>query len=292
MPVPGAPLLRWWGRQRWIPFGVRDRVLRRLADPDSMAATPFTCDLFGLRYEGDLASFIDWTIYFYGSYERAVLTFLADAARVQGPHAVYLDVGANVGQHALFMSRLVARVHAFEPWDKARQRLLRNIAINALDTVTVHALGLGDADGDQQFHAPASANWGTGSFVPDVNDNRTAGNLPVLRGDTAMARLGIDRVHIVKIDTEGFEIKVLNGLVETIARHRPIVVCEMSGPTLAEAGPDPLATLGRLFGPGWSFLDLGHHMERYRLRPFQGGGEVVTLVAAPDCVAARLRPSS
>lgn len=289
MTVPGAPLLRWWGRQRWIPFGVRDRVLRRLADPDAMASTPFVCDLFGLRYEGDLASFIDWTIYFYGCYERAVLTLLADAAALAGPRAVFLDVGANVGQHALILSRRVAQVHAFEPWDKARRRLERNLALNAVTNVTVHALGLGEHDKDLTFHAPASANWGTGSFVPEVNLNRSDGTLPVLRGDTALAQRGIGRVDLIKIDTEGFEIKVLSGLAETIARHRPVVVCEMSGPTLAEAGPDPLATLNRLFGPGWTFLDLGHHMERYRLRPFRGGGEVITLVAAPDELAPRLR---
>lgn len=288
MTVRGASLLRFWGRRRRLPFGVRDRVLRLFADPDRMPSTPFCSDLLGLRYQGDLSCFIDWSIYFYGCYERAVLDLLADAADLAGPGAVFLDVGANVGQHSLAMSRRVARVHAFEPWAEVRARLEGNIALNRLDNIAVHAFGLGETDAELPFHRPASANLGTGSFVPDVNVNQPGDVLPVRRGDFALARLGIDRVDVIKIDTEGFEMPVLRGLRDTIARHRPVVVCEMSGPTLADAGPDPLAALHGVFGSGWSYLDLGRNMERGLRRPWDGRSEAPALVIAPDQTAARL----
>lgn len=291
MPLPpAAALLRWWGHQRWLPFGLRDRLLRLCANPDAMTAAPFTCDFFGDAYEGDLASFIDWTIFFYGAYERGVLAFLRDVARAAGPGAVFLDIGANVGQHSLFMARHAALVHAFEPWPEVRARLERNLAANAITNVAVHPCGLGDSGGDRQFYAPASANLGTGSFVPDVNLNCATGTLPVMRGDEAMAEFCVERVDLIKIDTEGFEVKVLAGLAGTLSRHRPLVVCELSDTTLAELGADGgvLAGLRRLFNADWRFFELGHHPERYRLLPFAGDGRVVTLAAVPTEKVGRL----
>lgn len=288
---PAAALLRWWGHQRWLPFGLRDRVLRLLADPDRMVATPFAAPFDGGTYHGDLASFIDWTIYFYGAYEGGVLAFLRDCAALAGPQAVFLDVGANVGQHSLYMARRCATVHAFEPWAEARARLERNLTANRIANVAVHPFGLGAQTGDAEFFAPASANLGTGSFVPDVNFNAAQGHLPVVRGDEAVARLGIERIDLIKIDTEGFEVKVLAGLTETLARHRPVVVCELSETTLAELGTghDVSSGLQRLFGDGWTFWDLGDHPERYRRTAYQGGPRVVTLAAVPAALA-RLLP--
>lgn len=280
---PAAALLRWWGHQRWLPFGLRDRVLRRLADPDATAPTPFACEFFGHRYNGDLASFIDWTIFFYGVYERGVLAFLRDTAALAEPRAVFLDIGANIGQHSLYMAHYAEKVHAFEPWCPARARLELNLADNAIRNVSVHPFGLGDASADRQFFAPATANLGTGSFVPDVNLNAAIDHLPVMRGDEAMAQLAIDRVDLIKIDTEGYEVKVVAGLTDTLARHRPVVVCELSETTLAELGADGglFAGLHRLFGADWRFFELGSHPEHYRLAPYGGGERVVTLVAAP-----------
>jgi FkbM family methyltransferase len=288
MPLPPAvPLLRWVGHQRWLPFGLRDRFLRILADPNSLGRAPFTCDFFGLSYRGDLASFIDWMIYFYGAYEGGVLAFLRDCTAWAGPGAVFLDIGANVGQHSLFMARHAAQVHAFEPWPEARGRLEGNLAANDVANVAVHPFGLGDVGGDQLFYAPASANLGTGSFVADVNLNAAMGKLPLLRGDDAMARLGIERVDVVKIDTEGFEVKVLVGLAETLARHRPIVVFELSQATQAELG-DTRAGLRRLFGSDWQFLTLGEHPERYRLTEYCGDHDILTVAAVPMEKAASL----
>lgn len=288
--APATALLRWWSHQRLLPFGLRDRLLRLAADPDRMAPHPFTCDFFGQTYVGDLSSFIDWTIYFYGAYERGVLAFLRDAAALAGPDAVFFDVGANVGQHSLFLAPRVARVHAFEPWDQARIRLERNLAVNNVANVVLHPFGLGDASGEHPFFIPASANLGTGSFVPDVNANATGARLPVRRGDEVVAALAIDRVDVIKIDTEGFEVKVLAGLAGTLARDRPVVVFELSETTWAELAADGSARAGlrRLLPPDWQVFSLGHHPERYCLTPYDDSAAVVNLVAAPPEKASRL----
>lgn len=253
-----------------------------------MIRKQYNCKLFGYSYHGDLSNFIDWTIYFYGSYERSILSLLADAARVRGPGSVFLDIGANVGQHSLFMAGQGVHVHAFEPWEVARSRLERALAENAIKNVSVHPFGLGDEDANLLFHAPASANLGSGSFVAGVNLNASTGVLPVRQGDKALGELGVERVDVIKIDTEGFEIRVLRGLADTLKRFRPVVVCELSATTLAELGSEPVTALREIFGLDWLFLDPGNHPERYRLRPFRPCGTAGTLLAVPETMAGML----
>ena len=283
-------LLRAWCRQRWIPFGIRDRALRALVSPGGMAPTPFECEFAGMRYRGDLASYIDWTIYFYGAYEPGLLAFLRDCAATTGPGSVFVDIGANTGQHALFMASRVDQVHAFEPWPEALDRLEKNISLNALSNVTVHQFGLGEENGTVSFHSPASSNLGTGSFRADVNATPSVGVLSVRRGDDVFAASGLDRMDIVKIDVEGFELKVLSGLRETLARFRPVIVLELLPVVVREQGSaDRMAsTIADILGAGWRLLRLTG-VESYRVEDFaHDGNEVVTAVLVPDRLAAVL----
>lgn len=276
-------LLRWCGHQVWLPRGLRYRLVRRYVDPDRMAPLAFECDFAGLRFAGTLASYIDWSVYFFGAYEPEVLGFLAAAARAAGPGAVFVDIGANVGQHSLFMARRVDRVIAFEPWATARHALEANLARNGLTNVEVRPVGLGDAAADQPFYAPSTTNLGTGSFVPDVNLNEETGCLRVERGDDALA--GLDRIDVVKIDTEGYEARVLAGLRNTLARHRPVVLFELTPPVaVALGGADGLeSALHALLGQGWRLNCLEAIGEGYALVPFAytGDGQAIA-VALPE----------
>jgi hypothetical protein len=50
--------------------------------------------------------------------------------------------------------------------------------------------------------------------------------LEVRRGDDVVKEMALDALHFVKIDVEGFEVEVLKGLCETLARFRPAVFFE------------------------------------------------------------------
>jgi len=243
----------------------------------------FTVDFFGWRYTGDLGRFVDWTIYFYGAYELGILKLLAVAAQQAGEGAVFLDVGANVGQHSLFMSRHAAQIHAFEPWLAVRDRLLSLLAGNGVNNVHVHDFALGDSDQVLPFYAPAGANLGTGSFYPDVNHNQSAGSLRVRSGDAVIEELGLARVDVVKIDTEGFEAHVLSGLRRTLALHGPIVVVE-----IALSVQDNI-DVPSLFPADWQIMIIDSHPEICQLQPFALNGQsMVSVVAGPPDKVSRL----
>ncbi|MBX9634038.1 MAG: FkbM family methyltransferase, partial [Magnetospirillum sp.] len=115
------------------------------------------------------------------------------------------------------------------------------------------------------------------------NMNAAADCLPVMRGDEALA--GLARVDVIKIDTEGFEAKVLAGLKETLARHRPVVLFELTPPVAASLGGTGTLEQGlmALLGPGWRLRCLQAQGERYRLIPFSfdGHGQAIA-VAIPE----------
>lgn len=278
--------LRALGHQRWIRFGLRDRLLRRLASPETMGGISFECDFFGWRYKGDLGNFVEWNIFFYGAYELGLLRLLARAADLGGEEAVFWDVGANVGQHSLFMARHAAQIHAFEPWPTAQIRCRTLLADNHISHVTLHDFGLGDSDQELDFFAPASENMGTGSFCADCNDNQYAGRLRVRRGDDVAAELKLDRLDVVKIDAEGFEPRILAGMQETLRRLGPVVV--------AEIGLDVhgITDLASLFPMGWHLMAASSHPEDDKIVPLEvEGRRMVTVIAAPPDKFSRLLAS-
>jgi FkbM family methyltransferase len=223
-------VLRWIGRRQWIPYGLRDRFIRFFVDPDREQSFPVTVDFFGHRYGGNLASYIDWVVFFFGAYEKEVLDFLADAARCLDCD-VFVDVGANVGQHTLFMSQRARKVVAFEPFGTVRREILQKVQDNALRNIVVHPVGLAEREGEAPFYAPRSGNAGAGTFHHERGRavGMPIGKLPTARGDTLLQDAG--RIDLIKIDVEGCEPNVIAGLSKTIARHRPVLVIEFSAET-------------------------------------------------------------
>lgn len=222
-------LARFIGHQHYIPRG-RDRLIRTFASPDHAPSTSFTVNFFGLVYRGDLGSFIDWSVYVYGAYSKNELLLLRDLAlvlRSTEERVTFYDVGANVGQHTLFMSPLVDRVVSFEPFPLVRKELEQKLSDNAIGNVTLFPVGLGSKDEDLPYSTPDGKNMGTGTFR-SVAADRDACILPVRNGDLFFKQNALPRIDLMKIDVEGFESNVFMGLKETIERDRPVILMELS----------------------------------------------------------------
>lgn len=217
-------LVAAFGRQNWIRFGVRNRLVRLFDHPDRARDEWFEVPFFGRRYRGNFNTFIDWSVFYFGAYAVEELVCMRQALAGR-PDAVVVDVGANVGHHTLFASTVASQVHAFEPFAPLAGRIQEKIRMNGLDSVTIHPIGLGNVDARLAYSPPATSNSGTGSF-------RSAGtgtvDLEVRRGDDYFGNAGINRVDYLKIDVEGFEVEVLRGLAETLQRTRPICFVEWS----------------------------------------------------------------
>lgn len=168
------------------------------------------------------SQYVDERIFVDGIYERRFLEFLRRRIK---PGGVMLDVGANIGNHALYLRDLFDEVHCFEPSPKVADRLEENIRLNGAANVRVHRLGLGESDAMIPFSN--DENLALGKFLHGHHDGALL--LPVAPGDKWVAEAELKAIDYIKVDVEGFEEEVLLGLRETIRRFRPLVSFEYSG---------------------------------------------------------------
>lgn len=229
-----SPVHTLYARLWQIPFIRHSRIGRHLykllAKTGDAPAHEFLINFFGFKYKGNLANSIDFAIFYYGAFEKPLLFFLSDTMTAIAPHGCFADIGANIGQHSLYMSRFACQVHAFEPYSAVSDRLLAQIRLNDLDNISVHQVGLSDSNTSLPFFAPTGRNAAIGSFDASTTEkgNRNIGKLQLVKGDDYFSTQNIDHIDLMKIDVEGFEKPVLRGLQNTLRKSRPVVVCEIT----------------------------------------------------------------
>ncbi|MCR8723708.1 FkbM family methyltransferase [Frigidibacter sp. ROC022] len=150
---------------------------------------------------------------------------LAELVRLVPKRASILDVGANVGNHALFFALFhdARRIIVVEPNPLALEPLVANVLGNRLDhVIQLQYLGFGLADRDEAGFSmkPHDRNLGATRMFAG-----TDGPFSVRRGDGVFPRA---RPDLVKIDVEGMEMQVLEGLEALIARARPVLMVEVN----------------------------------------------------------------
>jgi len=139
----------------------------------------------------------------------------------------YVDIGANVGNHVIYVSKFLApsRIVMFEPVKEAIDILELNLALNGIDTrpeapALLHKCGLGA----RRFLAtPVIRPNNLGASR--LTEAETGAGIRVEVGDEMLRDEPVD---FLKIDVEGMEMDVLAGLKETIARCSPAMFVEVA----------------------------------------------------------------
>ncbi len=167
--------------------------------------------------------------------EPGVLNFLK---RHITPGMTIFDIGANVGYITLFCAGLIGeegRIIAFEPGQRAYERLVANIRLNHLQNVTPVREALSDSNGFESYCQAVRPDQDVYNSLHSVDTPWTltkdfcTTRIPVHRLDTLLAGSGWPVPHVVKIDVEGAERKVLGGMSETLRTgHTRILVLEIS----------------------------------------------------------------
>lgn len=158
--------------------------------------------------------------------------------------ATAIDAGANVGAYARAMAGAFGHVHAFEPAPDTFACLARNIADWGLsDRITAHPNALSAAQ--------EGVSMGSGGFFRRSISREVAGpgEIPAIPIDS----LGLADVLFLKLDVEGYELKVLNGAAQTLDRCRPYVMMELKARKLARGTAD-LGPQEFLFARGYRVL--------------------------------------
>lgn len=149
----------------------------------------------------------------------------------------FMDIGANTGYYSILAAAVNEKiiVHSFEPAHGPAHYLRENITINQFgNNIQAHDIALSDKESEVEFYEVQNAKYqylthnlgGVGSLKKESNTKRSSTRVKTLPLDHFVEQEGIQRVDLIKIDTEGTENLILNGSHKTILQFKPIIICE------------------------------------------------------------------
>ncbi|RLI75708.1 hypothetical protein DRO97_02640 [Archaeoglobales archaeon] len=124
------------------------------------------------------------------------------------PGMTVVDVGAAIGYYTLIAAKLVGnsgRVYAFEPIKSVYEVLCSNVKLNNFTNVKAYNVAVSNRDGNVE-----------------VTVENTLKSVPSTKLDSILSDC-----DLVKIDVEGMELMVLEGMTNTIRKNKPIIICEV-----------------------------------------------------------------
>lgn len=157
---------------------------------------------------------------------------LEDVSLVIPTGAVIYDIGANVGNHTVYFGKFcrAAKILTFEPNPRAINLLRKNIELNSLGRVVdLSQVGVGIGKIRQQacfFEDDQKALSNLGAATLNVEGESSTGlSIDIHPLDNLTLSAPPD---LLKIDVEGMEMDVLEGALQTIRTHRPVIYIEVS----------------------------------------------------------------
>lgn len=195
----------------------------------------FPCQIIirdGIKYKVDLQQVIDLGI-FMGGWESDTVEFLRKEIK---PNFTVLEIGSNVGAHTLLIAKIVGsqgRVHAFEPTNFALSKLKFNISLNP----DLKNISICDCIVTNKLKSAPNLNINSSwKLSGKQSPLKAITNPTIITIDEYVDINKITKVDLIKIDTDGYDYKVLQGAFETIKLFKPIIYCELCEYTLREQG--------------------------------------------------------
>jgi FkbM family methyltransferase len=147
-----------------------------------------------------------------------------------------VDIGAHLGYFTIELARICGNnghVYAIEPMSKFYNTLKDLVQSRSLKNITLYPYAMG---GDSPYVAMG---------IPKVNNAKKFAYARIMRSSTFLEYVEseqvknvngdelfseLSRLDFIKCDVEGLEISVIQSFSESIAKHRPIILCELSNP--------------------------------------------------------------
>lgn len=186
--------------------------------------------LIGLERYLYLLALVKISIYKINVRERDFRLFLSMIPE----DGVVLDIGANIGVMTVLLARRCreGKVFSFEPIPENYSVLTNVCRTFRLDNVSLHQLALGDTTGELEMIMPEDRSvlmHGLSHAVDDSIADDHDGVKYLVKQDRLDNMQGIFncKVTAVKIDVENFENFVLNGAIELLKKHHPLIYIEL-----------------------------------------------------------------
>lgn len=250
----------------------------------------------GVKWNLDLREGIDFSIWLLGSFEPETVRCYQ---RIVKPGDVVLDIGANIGAHALLLAKSVGesgKVIAFEPTDYAFSKLSENCMLNKELTPRIQCMQIMLVESDVENSSTPSlySSWPLKeeAGVHSLHQGRlmTTSGAQARTLDSIIIPLGLDRVDCIKLDIDGFECGMMRGAGEVLTRWHPTIIMELAPYALEEQGASLHELIELLKKYGYALFDLSNGgslaMDSERLEKQIPPGASLNVIARASSVPA------
>ena len=193
-----------------------------------------------------------WEHYFHNDYEPVTRRSVAEHLQ---PGMTVVDVGAHVGFFASKAAKAVGpggRVIALEPSYENLPFLRRNVARNGSGNVVVHSMAASSTTGRRAFNVAGSSD-SNGFYAHPLTHTVETFEVDTVRLDDLLE----GPVDAVKIDVEGAELEVLDGMERLLQENRQMTLWVEWNPSCQrEAGQSPELLPERLTALGFDVVAL------------------------------------
>ncbi len=201
-----------------------------------------TRTMFGATMAGNTKDTIQKHIYYFGTWEPHISAFVSSRLK-KGDY--FIDIGANIGYYSLLASTLIekeGKVIAIEASPKVFEMLQRHIKINDFQNIKTICCAVSNKRDKLVIHHAEESNIGATSVVHNFKQSFE----PDMEVDAAplgdiLLNDEISRARIIKIDVEGAEWLVIEGMESVFPKLRDDVEI------LLEVTPETLEHFGKKF---------------------------------------------
>ena len=180
----------------------------------------------------DIRDSIDREIYFTNRYEEEQIKLLIDNIK-KYKISRFVDVGANIGIYALTIAKNFPniKIDAFEPHKGAFERMEANIHQNGFSQI-IQSHNLALSNENKEGYLLADSRFGAYQSGGAKVDAKGEMKITQIRGDDLIKDTG--NMIAIKIDVEGFELSVLQGIQNLIKNNKVFLQIEIFDQELSE----------------------------------------------------------
>ena len=281
----GRQLLRGIGHLSFLRHGIRYRFIEIFHHPGNAVNEEFIVPFYGRLYRGNFNTLIDWSVFYYGAYGKTELDLIRDILAFI-PKPRFLDIGGNIGHHTLFASIYSDEVITVEPFQQVSKKIVQKINDNHLENVRLLDYALGNTNGIAEYYPPDTTNTGTGSFIGSGQSVEPI-KLKMIKADDLFLQENILPVSFIKMDAEGYEVHILEGMMKVLEEQRPVVFFEWTPDEEKEKSSE---SNRNLFPEGYLFFQFSDRKiflfvfegAGYKLKHVDGNWDPGMILALPE----------
>lgn len=212
----------------------------------------------GTKFTYNLNTEIGSKLYLEGEFEKKEIALCQKYIK---RNSIVLDIGANIGIHSIYFSRIAKEglVFSFEPSPETFRLLLKNV-MNSSNILPIN-IGVSNFKNIADFYMASDNAY---SSLKDTKRKEIKKIVKVIcfTLDDFFKGLNLSNIDFVKIDVEGFEQSVLEGMHWIMEEYHPVIFCEIYKGT--NSNEDPEKTINYLIDKGYdAFIFDGNNLVNY-----------------------------